>query len=343
MYFTTRSIEAEQRPDAWRSAMLDRCGHFRVEFGSDDVDGSVDDRRVGTLVGLRIRHPLSAAYRTAREISAGGAAKYKLLFQSAGASTVEQDGRVVELRAGDMTLVDSRIPGSFKADSPSSVFALHVPVEMLDGRGVRWENFLAARTPATTAALLHSAALTSFELSNAFAAAQARALSEYMLSVFSAGYLYAGAGDTPDPARFAGPSQLMKSIDAFIHTHLSDPMLGPGLVARAHNISERQLHRLFEGVGNSIGRSIRGQRLQRIAGELADPELRDRSITEIAFGYGFVDAAHFSRAFKKQFGLSPRSYRAKAQTDRRDHRNDHDGSDSPTADGGGPEPMAATG
>ena len=33
-------------------------------------------------------------------------------------------------------------------------------------------------------------------------------------------------------------------------------------------------------------------------------------ITEIAFRWGFNDSAHFSKAFRAEFGQSPRAYRA---------------------------------
>jgi AraC-like DNA-binding protein len=37
--------------------------------------------------------------------------------------------------------------------------------------------------------------------------------------------------------------------------------------------------------------------------------LRDKSITQIAFSWGFNNAAHFSRCFKTRFGATPSDYR----------------------------------
>jgi AraC-like DNA-binding protein len=34
-----------------------------------------------------------------------------------------------------------------------------------------------------------------------------------------------------------------------------------------------------------------------------------RHITEIAFGWGFNELTHFSRAFKERYGVSPRDWR----------------------------------
>jgi AraC-like DNA-binding protein len=44
--------------------------------------------------------------------------------------------------------------------------------------------------------------------------------------------------------------------------------------------------------------------------DLADPRLRECSITEIALCWAFSDAAHFSRRFCIAFGVSPSAYRA---------------------------------
>ncbi len=42
---------------------------------------------------------------------------------------------------------------------------------------------------------------------------------------------------------------------------------------------------------------------------LGDPRWRGHSITEIAFGWGFNSAPHFTRSFREHFHISPRDYR----------------------------------
>ena len=41
---------------------------------------------------------------------------------------------------------------------------------------------------------------------------------------------------------------------------------------------------------------------------LAEPALRNRSVSDIAFGYGFNDAAHFRRTFNGRFAMTPREF-----------------------------------
>jgi len=93
----------------------------------------------------------------------------------------------------------------------------------------------------------------------------------------------------------------------FILQNLDDPDLDPDQIASGMGISARQLHRLFHDNGLTVDRWIWRQRLQRCRDDLLSrPQAR---ISEIAFDRGFSDAAHFSRAFRDAFGVSPREYR----------------------------------
>jgi AraC family transcriptional regulator, positive regulator of tynA and feaB len=96
---------------------------------------------------------------------------------------------------------------------------------------------------------------------------------------------------------------------------LTQPNLNPVALANRLHISVRQLYRLFEEQGDSVCRYIQRTRLQRSASDLSNPHLKRESITAIAYKWGFTDSAHFSRAFKKQFELSPKDYRAGAFLD----------------------------
>jgi AraC-like DNA-binding protein len=93
----------------------------------------------------------------------------------------------------------------------------------------------------------------------------------------------------------------------FLETHLADPELSPRTIAAGLGMSLRYLHLLFEQ-GDSVGATILARRLEccRHALESATDH---RSVSEIAYAWGFNDAAHFSRTFKARFGVSPRDLR----------------------------------
>jgi acetamidase/formamidase/AraC-like DNA-binding protein len=102
---------------------------------------------------------------------------------------------------------------------------------------------------------------------------------------------------------------LLHRIYQTIERWLDDPELTPARVAQAEGISERYLQKLFEGTGDNFTHYLRQRRLHRTRDELANPANASQSVSEIAFRCGFNDAAHFSRAFRERFGLSPREFR----------------------------------
>jgi transcriptional regulator GlxA family with amidase domain len=75
-------------------------------------------------------------------------------------------------------------------------------------------------------------------------------------------------------------------------------------------MSVRALHALFEDVDASVARLVRSERLARC---LEDLQRRNGgSVTDIAFRWGFCDAAHFSRVFKREFDATPSEVRQAA-------------------------------
>lgn len=88
----------------------------------------------------------------------------------------------------------------------------------------------------------------------------------------------------------------------FINAQLESTSLSPQSIARAMNISSRQLHRLFEQTGSSVSGEIRDLRLLRARYLLrTHPGM---PITEVAFACGFDSLATFYRLFKLKFGVT---------------------------------------
>ncbi|QXX76055.1 Transcriptional activator NphR [Methylovirgula sp. HY1] len=102
----------------------------------------------------------------------------------------------------------------------------------------------------------------------------------------------------------------LKRIKIFIESHLSEPDLSCDAIAAAAGFSRRHISRLFELDGTSLERYIQLRRLERCREALSSQQQSSRSIAEIAFAWGFKDAAHFSRSFKQLFDETPRNFRA---------------------------------
>jgi transcriptional regulator GlxA family with amidase domain len=101
-------------------------------------------------------------------------------------------------------------------------------------------------------------------------------------------------------------------LQAYISAWLGDPALTPERIAVANNVSLRTLHRIFQANDTTVAGWIRQRRLDRCRRDLTNLALADRPVRAIATRWGFVDAAHFSRAFKAAYGTSPAAYRERS-------------------------------
>ena len=118
----------------------------------------------------------------------------------------------------------------------------------------------------------------------------------------------AGYQDRADPRRRLLVSDLRNHALA----RLGDPGLTPQAVAQAGFVSVRQLHRFFGREGLTFGQWVREQRLRRCRADLADQRLSHLTIAEIATRWGFRSPAHFTRAFRARYGVTPTEHRRTA-------------------------------
>jgi AraC-like DNA-binding protein len=88
----------------------------------------------------------------------------------------------------------------------------------------------------------------------------------------------------------------------YIRTHLSEPDLSVGTLFGALRLPRCTLYRLFEHEGG-IAAYIVHSRLRAAADDIAN--YPDLMLKDIAYGVGFNSASAFSRAFKREFGMTP--------------------------------------
>lgn len=93
----------------------------------------------------------------------------------------------------------------------------------------------------------------------------------------------------------------LSRAENFIRENLKDPDLSPGKVAEGCGISLRYLQRLFHESDQSIQGYIRERRLNRCNEELSSRH-SIRSISDIAYDWGFSDQAQFSKYYRTRFG-----------------------------------------
>ena len=111
------------------------------------------------------------------------------------------------------------------------------------------------------------------------------------------------------PPGTAKAMSLFTSLVLWIEKHLVDPDLSAEQVAEAHFLSPRYVRRVFATNGTTVSALIRQRRLERIRDDLVDPRQIRVPIHTLAERWSMPDPTAFSRAFSRQFGMSPRRYR----------------------------------
>jgi AraC-like DNA-binding protein len=91
----------------------------------------------------------------------------------------------------------------------------------------------------------------------------------------------------------------------FIREHLRDPDLCIDQISAELGCSKRYLHMLFSERGLTVSDYIWRARLQNCRQELEAHA--GKTITDVAFSWGFSSSSHFSRVFRKYFGVVPSS------------------------------------
>jgi AraC-like DNA-binding protein len=285
---------------------------FDVRAGTDGpIRTSIHTAQVGTVAVTKVTGESFDARRTPRLIHASDPELFKIDVQVRGRTVYTQSGRQAALSPGDLTLVDLSRPSRVNDVGPvHQVVAVKFPHAALPLRHDELARLTAVRVPGHDGLAAPICAL---------ARHLARHLDEYgatdgtRLSAALMDLLIVALAERLDRRDIVASATrrraLLASVQAFIEGRLSDPRLSPSTIARAHHISLRSLHKLFEEQGTTVGRWIRERRLERCRRDLLDPALSDLPASTIAFARGLTDPAHFNRAFKHAYGHPPGEYR----------------------------------
>lgn len=308
---STEQVPAGERLAYWTEAVCEAYVQLDCATPSarDEVTGEI---RIDSLATLELSRVTATAQRVRRTPSliARSAEDYFLVsIQTRGVGTVSQDGRQAVLHPGDFALYDSTRPYELGFADDFQQFVLMLPGPTLRSR-LRGPDELTARgVPGARGAghlmieMITTLADTVGELEPASAAAVAQSVEHIVVAGLSA---LDGTAHPPEPELAARREQ----VKACARRRLRDPGLTVAALAAELHTSVSTLHRAFAGQPQTIAEWIWAHRLDGVRDEMCDPALRTRTITELAFSWGFVDASHFSRAFRSRFGCRPRDFRA---------------------------------
>ena len=296
----------------WNRDLRAVCGNFSTALSERHslFIGSVHGQDV---CGLELAHIRTNAGLISRQHTRGDGDDDRhcfLILQSSGHQLIRQKDRVIELGPDDIALVDSARPFEIEPQGLVQNISVHLSREAVSRQFAQQRLFgkLARNSVSTHMIRALVRSLGDAELSEGHGGKNdGPALEQALIGLAIAG-LDEGAEGQPGFA-CVGHDDIYGLATRLVEASLQESELGPEYLARHLNVSVRQLYRLFEQRHESIARYIQQRRLERVAQDLRARDLRHESITQIAFKWGFVDAAHFSRAFKRHFQHAPRDFR----------------------------------
>lgn len=314
---TTDKVHKRDCARYWRDAV----NQSFVELDCDPVGnvsdffGSVSNGAIGSGQLSLVTSAAQRVVRTGETIRRSASDCFLLSVQQAGRGCVVQAGREAVLQPGDFSLYDTTREYQLLFDDTFAQYVLRVPRDLALKYMPLAEDMVARPLPSNLVlgrifrSCMMSAAAESTAADGCLDTGGDGLLGG-MLQILSGAYSAYFAGDMR-AASSNRTAQFSRAVD-FIETNLHDPDLSPAAVAGALSISVRYLGKLFEEKGQSVARWIWHRRLEKCRGQLGDRAFAHLSASEIAFANGFSDSAHFSRAFKKKFGQSPRVHRTRS-------------------------------
>ena len=296
----------------WTRDLRAVCGNFSTTL-SDRHNLFIGSVHGQGICGLELAHIRTNAGAISRHPTCGNGDDDRhcfLILQSSGHQRIRQQDRVIELGPEDIALVDSARAFEIEPQGLVQNISIHLSRKEVSLQFSQKRLFgkLARNSVATHMIRALVRSLGDAELSEGYGGkSDGPALEQALIGLAAAGL----DERTEGQPGFAcvGHDDIYGLATRLVETSLQETELGPEYLARRLNVSVRQLYRLFEQRHESISRYIQQRRLERVAQDLRAHDLRHESITQIAFKWGFVDAAHFSRAFKRHFQHTPRDFR----------------------------------
>jgi AraC-like DNA-binding protein len=312
IHFDTASLPEGEGFDRWRSAIAgyditrpDDAGAFEAK---------VDAWTLGDLVVTSNRLGGARFVRSAEKTRADGIDHYSFfLLRQGGAWIGDIGGSLLTIGPGQVVVFDLTRPMDAEWTGGECI-TLGIARRVLDAATPHMPDLHGALLDGAAGRLIADHFLSLVRELPTLKQDDVSVVTRATVALVASCVTAAAEGRQSTEATSGAP--LWHRIRRYIDQNLAEPDLTPERVARELSLSRSALYRAFTPSGG-IAAYIRTRRLEAVHVLLNDPNER-RSIADIAYDFGFVSDAHFSRTFGQQFGYSPREARRGAGNDLHD-------------------------
>ncbi|KQT52514.1 MULTISPECIES: helix-turn-helix domain-containing protein [unclassified Aureimonas] len=311
--FSTSASPPAARKQFWQQAVSETYFPLDLRFQSaSDFDGTLDTWTMGSIAVSRNLCDALLYRRHERHLLNEREESFLITVPEVAEIRFVQDGREVYCKPGQFLIERSHLPYEFSHSTRAALWVLKIPSDVLRARIARPERLATLQFDASRSVgalfvdMLRMTAPRLDEMEEAERATMGRHLVDLLAMAIEA-----------DQRVLVGRSSSVRNAhlhraEHVIGAQLRDTRLSPQGIAEACGISLRYLHQLFEAEGTTVCAHIRNQRLLMCETALKDAHCR-KTISEIAYEWGFADQAQFSRSFRARFGRTPSEVRAAAR------------------------------
>ena len=310
--FDTATVPAKERGDGMRVALAETSVSSVVLLGDDEpVSARLDVWPYGDSYLFRAATSPVRMFRTERQARQAPVPLLALAVQEHGEGLHTQFAPTRRVRAGAMMGMDMTEPFEFAWSGRGASRALMMPLEELDVSAEALRHAVPRLGQSPLCELMRTHIVGLFDAANAVSA-HPMAAEIASSSVDLARALIASLAPDSATKREVAAQTLFVRVREYVRQNLRDPGLTAESIARAHNVSRRQLYNACAAADVSLEQLIIRRRLHGIRTELSRPDAQLRSIESVARGWGFRNVSHFSRRFSEEFKISPREWRQAA-------------------------------
>jgi AraC-like DNA-binding protein len=297
----------------WQEAVADLFVALQVT--TDDREAfrmQVQRTMLGSIMCARNASSQQHLMRTPKLISNDQEDCIGVLLIESGTTVVIQNDRQTRGERGDFVLFDTFRSYELESSAGTEQIVFQVPRELVLGRIGQVGNYTATRfsydqpVHRLTYDFLKTLAHSADQIDRAvIPQLTAQGLDLLALSLYQT-----------QQAKILSPSAhrsaMLYRVKTYIQNNLTNAELSLDMTGAGLGISGRYVNHLLADEHSSFRHYLSACRLERCKRDLDMPAQAHRRIGEIAYAWGFNDLAHFSRAFKQRFGVSPREWRETA-------------------------------
>lgn len=309
-FFSTEPVPGEDRFEAWRSGI---SVVFDVapllHEAANDFHASVRATHLGNLLLGDLHFGAQQFSRSMPRVARDGLDHYLVQWYRSGGFVGQIDGgEDITVRPGDITVLDLERTLRTWA-KPSHVMTLILPRELVHeamGTGDMdlHGTVLSSRSP--LGGLFSDHLLSVDRRLSEISEPEAPGIAQASIQMLAA--CIRPTAQTQTQARVAIEQVTLERIQHHIGRHLGTA-LSPETLGRQFGLSRSALYRIFEPLGG-VAHYVQQRRLLHAFHALTNPANRQLRVNDIASRAGFSSNAHFSRAFRTTFGVTPREVRA---------------------------------